>query len=193
MWIRRVRRQEELKIPLCNPSGGKLLRQSCQTSAMELLCENSQRPKHVDCFRKKAPLQTSDWILNAESKWVECKCMEFVAAGLCARKWLRLYQTTRNATSGDIGIRLVVIWLGVADLEKIRLVYLLDLFEARGEKEQCNLVCLEHLWVIGLMVVILMSYSRVVIVVLFLLGVGPVLRSSYGIEWQKITSLVSGK
>ena len=32
---------------------------------------------------------------------------------------------------------------------------------------------------IGLMVVILMSYSRVV---LFLLGVGPVLRSSYGIE-----------
>ena len=76
---------------------------------MEFLCENSQRPKHVDCFCKKALLQTSDWILNVESKWVECKCMEFVAAGLCARKWLRLYQTTRNATSGDIGIRLVVI------------------------------------------------------------------------------------
>ena len=35
---------------------------------------------------------------------------------------------------------------------------------------------------IGLMVVILMSYSRVVILVLFLLGVGPGLRSSYGIE-----------
>ena len=44
-----------------------------------------------------------------------------------------------------MGIRLVMIRLGVANLEKIRLVYLLDLFEARGEKEQCNLVCLEHL------------------------------------------------
>ena len=44
-----------------------------------------------------------------------------------------------------MGIRLVMIRLGVADLEKIRLVYLLDLFEARREKEQCNLVCLEHL------------------------------------------------
>ena len=44
-----------------------------------------------------------------------------------------------------MGIRLVMIRLGVANLEKIRLVYLLDLFEARREKEQCNLVCLEHL------------------------------------------------
>ena len=28
--IKRIRKQEELKIPLCNPSGENLLRQSCQ-------------------------------------------------------------------------------------------------------------------------------------------------------------------
>ena len=61
-------------------------------------------------------------------------------------------------------------------------MYLLDLFEDRGEKGQCDLVCEECLWMIGLMVVMLMSYSRVVSVVLVLLGVGPVLRSRYVIE-----------
>ena len=35
---------------------------------------------------------------------------------------------------------------------------------------------------IGLMVVMLISYSRVVSVVLVLSGVGPVLRGRYGIE-----------
>ena len=61
-------------------------------------------------------------------------------------------------------------------------MYLIDLFGERGEKGQCDLVCVERLWMIGLMVVMLMSYSRVVSVVLVLLGVGPVLRSRYGIE-----------
>ena len=41
---------------------------------------------------------------------------------------------------------------------------------------------MEDLWVIGSMVVMLMSYSPVVSVVLVLSGVGPVLRSRYGIE-----------
>ena len=80
-----------------------------------------------------------------------------------------------------MGIWLEVIRLGVTGLEKIRPVYLLDLFEGRGEKRQCDLECVEHLWVIGLIVVILMSYLRVVSLVLVLSGVGPVLRSRYGI------------
>ena len=68
-------------------------------------------------------------------------------------------------------------------MKKISLVYLLDLFEERGEKGQCDLVCVERLWMmIGLMVVILMSYSRVVSAVLDLSRVGPVLRSRYGTE-----------
>ena len=61
-------------------------------------------------------------------------------------------------------------------------MYLLDLFEERGEKGQCDLVCVERLWMIGLMVVMLMSYSRVVSAVLDLSRVGPVLRSGYGTE-----------
>ena len=84
----------------------------------------------------------------------------------CTVKWLRLYQTVRNLTAGDTP--LVVIRLEVTRLKKIRLVYLLDLFKGRWEKGQCNLECVEHLWMIGLMVVILMSYSRVVSVVLVL-------------------------
>ena len=58
--------------------------------------------------------------------------MEFVAAGWCTRKWLRLYQTMRNLTSDDLGILLVVIQLGVTGLNKAKVVYLLDLFEGKG-------------------------------------------------------------
>ena len=61
-------------------------------------------------------------------------------------------------------------------------MYILDLFEERGEKGQCDLVCVEHLWMIGLMVVMLMSYSRVLNVVLVLWGVVLVLRNGYGIN-----------
>ena len=35
----------------------------------------------------------------------------------------------------------MVIQLGLTGLEKIRLVYLLDLFGGKGEKGQCDLVC----------------------------------------------------
>ena len=55
--------------------------------------------------------------------------MKFVAAGWCTRKRLRLYQTIKNNTSGDLGFPLVVIRLGVTGLKKTRVVYLLDLFE----------------------------------------------------------------
>ena len=58
---------------------------------------------------------------------------------------MRLYQTIRNLTSGDLGILLVVIELGVTGLKKTKVAYLLDLFEGRGENGQCDLVCLERL------------------------------------------------
>ena len=85
----------------------------------------------------------------------------------------------------------MVIRLGVTVLKKFRLVYLLDLFEGREERGQCDLVCVECLWIIGLMVVMLMSYSRVVSVVL--LRLGPVLRSRYRIELQKKCCITSSK
>ena len=58
---------------------------------------------------------------------MDCKYMELVAARWCSRKCLRFDQTIRNLTSGDLGILLVVIQLGVNRLKK-RVVYLLDLF-----------------------------------------------------------------
>ena len=63
----------------------------------------------------------------------------------CRLMRLRLDQTMRNLTSGDLGILLVVIQLRVTGLKKTKVVYLLDLFEGRGEKGQCNLVRLERL------------------------------------------------
>ena len=41
-----------------------------------------------------------------------------------------------NLTFGDLGILLVVIQLRVSGLRKTKVVYLLDLFEGRGEKVQ---------------------------------------------------------
>ena len=67
-------------------------------------------------------------------------------------------------------------------MKKIRFVYLLDLFERRVEKGHFGLVCVERLWMIRLMVVMLMSFSRVVNMVLVILGVGPILRSRYEIK-----------
>ena len=63
----------------------------------------------------------------------------------CKLMWLRLDQTMRNLTSGDLGILLVVIQLRVTGLKKTKVVYLLDLFEGRGENGQWDLVCLERL------------------------------------------------
>ena len=39
--------------------------ESCQASTMELFCKNSQQPKDVDYFCKKAPSQMLDWTPNA--------------------------------------------------------------------------------------------------------------------------------
>ena len=119
-------------------------------------------------------------------EWVDCKCIEFVAAGCCTRKWLRFNQTIRNLASGDLGILLVVSRLGVTRLKKNRVVYLWDLFEWRGENGQCDLVRAKRLEIIGLMVVMVISHSRVVNVVLVLWGVGPILRNGYGVYLQKV-------
>ena len=86
--------------------------------------------------------------------------MQFVAAGRYTRKWLKLYLTIRNLTFGDMGILLVVMWLGITWLTKIWLVYLLDLFEVRGEKEQYDPVCVDRLRMIGLLVTAAGCYCK---------------------------------
>ena len=68
---------------------------------------------------------------------MEWKCMEFVPAGSCRRKWLGLYQIIRNIISANLEISLVVIRLEVTGLEKKnRLAYILYMFEGRGKKGQ---------------------------------------------------------
>ena len=51
---------------------------------------------------------------------VDCKYVELVNVGWCTRKWLTFDQTIRNFPSGDLGISLVVIQLGVTGLKKTR-------------------------------------------------------------------------
>ena len=58
---------------------------------------------------------------------------------------MRLDETIRNLTSGDLVNLLVVIQLGVTRLKKTRVVYLLNLFEGRVEKQKCDLVFRVHL------------------------------------------------
>ena len=65
-------------------------------------------------------------------------CMEFFVTDWFTGNWLKLYQTIRNLTSGES--------TGHNLIEKTRVVvYLLDLFEGRGEKGQCDLACVEPL------------------------------------------------
>ena len=61
---------------------------------------------------------------------------------------------------------------GSKRIEKDKVVYLLDLFEGRWEKEQCDLLCgvLLDYWA-------MLVYSRVVSVLLIDWGVGPILRN----------------
>ena len=67
--------------------------------------------------------------MGGGGRWerVDRKCIILVAAGWGARKWLRFDQTIRNITSGDLGIPLVAIRLGVTGLNKTRVVHFLDL------------------------------------------------------------------
>ena len=68
---------------------------------MKNLCENSQLPQQVDYFHKKGP--TTDPWLDCCKCWmqVDWKCMEFVTAGWCTVKQLRLDQTIGNMACGD--------------------------------------------------------------------------------------------
>ena len=92
---------------------------------------------------------------------------------------MRFDDTIRNITSSDLGTPLVVTRLGVTGLKKARVVYLLELFEGKREKGQCDLVRAERLQMIRLMAVMFMSYSRVVSVVLVLWLVGLILKNGY--------------
>ena len=115
--------------------------------------------------------------------------MEFVAASWCREvvETLSNYKKPyswqyANPTCGDSS--------RVTGLKKIKILYLLDLFEGSGEKRQCDIKCVECLWMIVLIVVMLMSYSPVVSAVLVLSRVGlhtlNFLHSSLSVIQQEI-------
>ena len=83
----------------------------------------------------------SNWSCFKCEVRVDCKCMEFLVASLCRVKQLRLGQTIRNLTCGDLEIVLVVIGLGVVGLKKTRFVYLPDLFGGRGRRRGGVISC----------------------------------------------------
>ena len=75
-----------------------------------------------------------DWIQNVppiggalNMEQVDCKCIEFVAVGWCAGKKLRLNQTIRSHTYGDLEISL----LCYKEAHNV-FVCLLNLFGGRG-------------------------------------------------------------
>ena len=98
-----------------------------------IFCENSQRPYHVDYFYKKAPPQIFDWISNAPTTGGAVN--EFVVAGWCRWRYLRLDQTTRNLTCSDLEIPLVV-----TGFKKIGCIPQ-GLVGWKGVKGQYDLVC----------------------------------------------------
>ena len=157
---------------------------------MELLCDKTQRPKHVDCFPQKSASQTSDQILNADLTRSASNVGCGWNASAWRRKWLRLYETINkksnfwywNPACGDSN--------GSIRLKRSGSCISWICLRKTGEGA-VQFSVLEHLWMIGLMVVMLMSYVRGVSVVLVLLGVGIVLRR-YGVERQKVSWIVSG-
>ena len=182
VWIRRIKRWEEFKIPLCYPSGGYVLRQSFQTSTPELLCKNSQRSKRVDCFPQKSST-TNLWL---DSEWgSDQRCVggmqihgtrgrklvykEVVEALLNYQKYY--FWWCGNPDCGDT--------TGSNQIEKFQAhVPSRPAWEKRGE------------WTVWFRVLgSLVSYSRVISVFLVLSRIGPVLTSRYGIEWQKVPKM----
>ena len=118
--------------------------------------------------------------------------MELVTAGQCTRKQSRLDQTIRNIICGNLEISPVVIRLGVTRLKKTRFLQYLDLFGGREEKEWHDLVCVQRLQMIGLMIVLLTFFSRMVSMVLVLWGVGTILGNGYEIQGRNYVALLQG-
>ena len=81
--------------------------------------------------------------------WVDCKCMESMAAGWCTGKSLRLDQTKRNRFLWWFRNSTCIDWTGSkkskTGLKKTGCFYLLYLFEGRGKKEWCALGFVKHL------------------------------------------------
>ena len=144
----------ESKIPLCKPSGGKLLLRP-SLSSNELLHRVAFRLLsniHDGAPLGKKPLALTGWLFLQKGSTTDVRRTPNVPliggavnveCRWTARVWNLLShgidQTIKNLTCGDLEILLVVIRLGVTWLKKTGLVYLLD-FLGRGEEGWWDLV-----------------------------------------------------
>ena len=66
--------------------------------------------------------------------------MEFIDTAWCSGNWLRLDQTRRDLTCGDLEIPLVAIRVGKTEPKNNKFVCHLDLLGGSGKKGWCDLV-----------------------------------------------------
>ena len=83
-----------------------------QKQPTTLTCRLFPQKSSTTNFRRDSK-HRSDWRCCECEVWVDGNCIEFVSTGCFTRKWLRFDQAIRNLTSGDLGILLVVIILGL--------------------------------------------------------------------------------
>ena len=139
VWIKRIRSQGEFKILLCSPSGGNLLLRQSRIRILLNIGDGAllrKQPTALTCWLlpQKSPITNfqQDSKCGSDRRCCECevmldfRCMYFVAAGWCARKWVRLYQTIRNK-------KFYFWWYGKSELKTTRVVYLLE-FLRKEEK-----------------------------------------------------------
>ena len=127
VWLQRIRRQvcpQWWRAPQTRSHS-----EFRQTSTTELLCENSQRTCHVDCFHKEARGRGGLQLHGIGSSRLVCKDLVQVRSNYKKSYVWWLGNLACGASAGSK-------WI-----EKDKVIYLLDLFEGRGEKEQWDLVC----------------------------------------------------
>ena len=110
--------------------------------------------------------------------------MEFVVHGICSRrlkysKAVEVRSNYKKSYLGWFGNPACGDWTGSNRIEKDRVRVPPEfVWGKRGEKWWCNFVCVERL---GLMLVLLMSFSRMMSMILVLRGVGPIVDNGYEI------------
>ena len=94
--------------------------------------------------------------------WMDCKWKELVATCWSTKGCLSFNENIRNLTSGDLGNSTCGNLTGSSRIEKENVMYLLDLFDRRGEKGQCDLVCGALLddWAVLVYVDVLFTFSE---------------------------------
>ena len=102
-----IRIQNPVKHPQWSPSA-KI------TIGLNTLTISAKKPTADVRLNSKC---TSDRMCCKCGVWVDCKCMEFVAAGWCTRKQLRLNQTKRNVLLWWFRNPALLIGLGIKGLK----------------------------------------------------------------------------